>query len=430
MGGDPDGTVEIQLPYGDAERRIRVPGRNLAEILTPRKVEADLGGEKDRLAEALEHPIGTSRLEEMLQPDQRVAILVDDMARPTPISRILPSILDRLEAAGVPDDQVTIVIALGTHRPMTVAEIRARVGDQVAGRIRVQNHDFRDPGSLVYVGDASGGIPVWLNRRVKEADFRIGVGNVVPHGVAGWAGGGKIVYPGVAGEQTVDGFHGAFGTDLRNRVGAIDAPIRADIDRLVSHVGLEFIVNTILTGDGIIYRVVAGDFRLAHRRGVAFAREVYEVSSQGPVDIAVVSAYPADLDFWQAGKALYSGELLVRDGGTLILVAACPEGVAQNHDLLYYSSLGPDELKVRLEGCRVEDRAAAAAARRVGLVSRRVRVVMVSQGLNGDDASKLGFDYAQDLQGALDAALARHGEGCRLSVLTHGAEVFPRPSRG
>ena len=213
MGGGPGGTVEIQLSYGDAERRFRVPGSNLAEIVTPRQVEADLGREKDRLAEALEHPIGTSRLEEMLRPDQRVAVLVDDMARPTPVSRILPSILGRLDAAGISDEQVTIVIALGTHRPMTRAEIRNRLGDEVVGRIRVENHDFRDPRKLVYVGDASGGIPVWLNRRVKEADFRIGVGNIVPHGVAGWAGGGKIVYPGVAGEQTVDGFHGAFGTD-------------------------------------------------------------------------------------------------------------------------------------------------------------------------------------------------------------------------
>jgi len=235
----------------------------------------------------------------------------------------------------------------------------------------------------------------------------------------------------VAGARTVDGFHGAFGLDLRNRVGALDAPIRADIERLVGHVGLEFIVNTVLTGQGVIHWAVAGDFRAAHRKGVEAAREVYAVPFRGAVDVAVVSSHPADLDFWQAGKALYSGELLVRDEGTLILLTPCPEGVAHNHDLLSYMGRDPAELRRELAGFRAEDRAAAAAALRVGLVARRVRVVVVSEGLGEREAAAMGFDHAPHLQEAVDAALARPGEGsrlpaaARLSVRTHGAEVFP-----
>jgi nickel-dependent lactate racemase len=429
MGKTGTPTAEIELRYGADTRRCHVPRGNLAEVLEPRRVEADLGDEATRLREALDQPIGTPRLEEMVGPDDQVALVVDDMFRPTPISRILPAMLDRLHKAGVTDEQITVVIALGTHRPMTPAEIEARIGADMVRRVRVENHDFQDRSRLAYVGESSDGIPVWINRRVKEATFRIAVGNIVPHGVAGWAGGGKMIYPGVAGVDTVDGFHGAFGTDLRNRLGADDAPIRKDIERLVGFVGLEFIVNTVLSGDGIIYRAVAGDFCLAHRHGVAYARQVYAVSSQVQADIALVSSYPADLDFWQAGKALYSGELLLRDGGTLILVTPCPEGVVQNHDLLGYMRFSPAVLLSQLQTFQARDRAAAAAALRVGLVTQRINVVVVSDGLGRADAAGLGFTHADDLQQAVDEALEVHGPGSKLSVLTHGGDVFPEPVR-
>ena len=204
MGKPGTEVVEVELRYGSGTRRCHVPRRNLAEVLEPRRVEATLREETTRLKEALDEPIGTPRLEEMVQPDDQVALVVDDMARPTPISRILPAVLDRLSRAGVADGQITVVIALGTHRPMTPAEIETRIGPGILRRVRVENHDFQDRGRLAYVGESSDGIPVWINRRVKEASFRIAVGNIVPHGVAGWAGGGKIIYPGVA---EVEGRH-------------------------------------------------------------------------------------------------------------------------------------------------------------------------------------------------------------------------------
>jgi nickel-dependent lactate racemase len=425
MNRDSDTMIELELPYGQAVRRCRIPRHKLAEIVAPRQVQASVEQEPARLADAFDNPVGTPRLEDMLQPHQRIAILVDDMSRPTPVARMLPSVLERISKAGVPDGHVTVVIALGTHRPMTPAEIETHVGADVIRRVRVENHNFQDPNELAFIGNSSDGIPVWINRYVREADFRIAVGSIVPHGVAGWTGGGKIVYPGVAGIETVDGFHGAFGTDLRNRLGSDDTPIRADIERLVGYVGLEFIVNTILTGDGIIYRAVAGHFRQAHRQGVVHAREVYAVPFQITADIALVSSYPADVDFWQAGKALYAGELLLRDGGTLILLTPCPEGVVQNHDLMYYMQFSPAELLTRLQKHQVKDRAAAAAALRVGLVARRVKVVAVSDGLSEADAAGLGFAHTRELQQAVDDGLAMYGADCKLSVLTHGGELFP-----
>jgi len=418
-------TVELRLRYGDIERSCHVPARNLAEIVAPRPVVASRQQEAQLLRSALDRPIGTPPLEDMVRAGQDVVIITDDFARPTPVARILPSVLERLGRAGVGDDKITVVMALGTHRPMTATELTAKVGTEVLRRVRVENHNFQDPAMLAYVGHSADGIPVWINRRVRQADFRVAIGNIVPHPVAGWAGGGKIIYPGVAGIETVDGFHGAFGTDLRNRLGADQTPVRDEIERLVGHVGLEFIVNTVLSGEGSIYRVVAGDFRLAHRQGVTYAREVYAVPARVRADVAIVSSYPADIDFWQAGKAVYAGELLVRDGGTLILLTPCPERVVQNHDLLSYMRRTPAELQQQLRTCQVADRAAAAAAVRVGLVNERIRVVVVSDGLTPEDAAGLGYDHEPDLQKAVDRAISAYGENSRVSVLMHGGDIFP-----
>jgi nickel-dependent lactate racemase len=241
-------TVEVALPHGSSIRRFTVPAANLRQILRPNPGDAPPGPERKLIREALENPIGSPRLEEIVKPSDTVTVIVDDITRPTPASPIVSEVLDRLQAVGVPMRNVTIVIALGTHRAMRDEEIARRLDTSIRSRVRVVNHDFRDPTKLLQVGTSADGIPVWINRSVVEADVRIGVGSIVPHCVAGWSGGGKIIYPGVAGEQTVDGFHGEFGTNLDNRIGNIDAPVRKEIERLVRYVGLEFIVNVILTG--------------------------------------------------------------------------------------------------------------------------------------------------------------------------------------
>ena len=421
-------TVEVSLPFGRSTRGFTVPAANLGEILRPNPVEAPPGTERELTREAIANPIGSPRLEELVKPTHTVAVIVDDITRPTPASPIVSEILERLRAAGVPERNVSIVVALGTHRAMTDEEIARKLDASIRSRIRVVNHDFRDSAKLVQVGTSADGIPVWINRSVVEADIRIGVGNIVPHCVAGWSGGGKIIYPGVAGERTVDGFHGEFGTNLENRIGNIDAPVRKEIERLVKYVGLEFIVNVILAGDGSIYRVVAGDYVQAHRAGVEHARAVYSVRSRTRTDIAVVSSFPADVDFWQAGKAVYSGELLVRDGGTMILVTPCPDGVVHNHDLLSYMSSSPETLLEAMAGGRTPDRAAAAVGVRIGMILRRIRVVVVSDGLTRADIEGLGFRPSAGLQEAIDQGIDEYGDGCTISVLTHGGDLYPEAS--
>ena len=171
---------EVTVPYGDRQLSFKVPAANLQEILLPNQVAFP----QDDLAEverALNDPIGSPRLGEIVRPGQRVALICDDLSRPTPVAKILPLILEELNGAGLPDEAIYAVMALGSHRAMTEAEMERKVGSAVYRRIKVYNSEFRERSGQKDLGLAPGGIRVWADRRVMEADVRIGFGSIVPH---------------------------------------------------------------------------------------------------------------------------------------------------------------------------------------------------------------------------------------------------------
>ena len=256
-----------------------------------------------------------------------MAIVCDDKTRPTPVAQILPAVLDELSAAGVSDRDVCVVFALGTHWPMSDEEMRLRAGPAAASRIRLYQSQYRAADGMAHCGTAPGGVEVSIDRRVAEADFRIGVGSIMPHPECGWSGGAKILYPGVSSPQTVTAFHLSFTQVDWNPYGSSESPVRLNMESWVGAVGLDFIVNSVVAAEGQIAAVAAGHYVQAHRRGVALARELYGVRLPCKADIVLITSFRADEDFWLASKALFAGELAVRDGGTLILVSPCQEGI-------------------------------------------------------------------------------------------------------
>ena len=220
----------VCIPYGSRQLQIEVPVENFYEFLEPNRVQFP-ADETATLAAAIDNPIGSRPLADLARPGARVCLICDDMSRPTPAAKILPLILDRLNAAGVADGQIFVVMALGSHRPMTEAEIDRKVGPQVTKRVAVFNSEFRDHAKLVDLGIAPGGVRIWADRRVMEADIRIGVGSIVPHTTVGWSGGGKIIYPGVTGEETVAAFHLQHGLVAWNMWGSEHSPVRQDMER-------------------------------------------------------------------------------------------------------------------------------------------------------------------------------------------------------
>jgi hypothetical protein len=358
---------------------------------------------------------------------RRVAVLVDDMTRPTPVDLILPVVLEELSRRGIRDEQVTVVIALGSHRPMTEEEIRRKVGGQVAGRYRVMNQRFDDPGHLKYIGTSEDGVPIHIEEEVAGADFKIGIGSIVPHGAVGWSGGGKIVYPGVAGKDTVMRFHFAHGLTEENMTGREECPVRLRMERWVDIVGLDFIVNSVLTPDDRVTRVVAGHYRDAQRRGVGLAREVYCQPIRERVDILLSVSYEHDQDFWQAAKGIYGPEALVRDGGTLLLVSPCPEGQGNHPDFL--PLIGRDDnravLLAILQGAAAppRDPLPLAPAAMMARMRRRFRCAVVSPGLSGEELAQAGYERFEDVQSAMDTLLKRYPQG-RVGVVLRSDLAF------
>lgn len=414
----------IHLPYGHRLLAVEIPDRNLGPVLSPAAMEA-ADSPEELVATALEQPLASPPLGSLVGRGSRVAVIIDDISRSTPTHLMLPPLLERLGAAGVRRDDVSIVIALGTHRPMSAREVAAKVGPGVARNYRVVNQPCWDDGGLVYMGYSSSGIPAWVNRSVAEADARIGVGMITPHMDAGFSGGAKIILPGVCGQRTVEAFHTLQAKLYGNQLGLPQAPLRLELERFVGErIGLDFILNAVLDQKGALYTCVAGDYVEAHRQGVEAAQKVYGLAVRERLPVVISNAHPADLDLWQSVKGLAAGELMTRDGGTLILLTHCPEGNDTHPQYAGYIGRDPESLFKELAAGEAQDPIACALAIPICRIRQRVRVALVSRGLNREDASNMGFAYFPSVEDALAEACKDHQDAA-VGVLTHGGVTLP-----
>jgi nickel-dependent lactate racemase len=374
---------------------------------------------------ALEEPVSSRPLRELVGAGKRVVIVGDDLTRLTPCDQIIPLLLDELYASGVPDNAITVVIALGTHRPMTEEEIVVKYGPRVTKRVQVVNHDCLDEQSLVACGITSRGTDIWVNRIVLEADVRIGVGNIVPHYPTGWSGGAKILLPGVAGERTTAQMHflGATG----HRLGEQVTPCREEMEDFAAAIGLDFIVNVVLNRHGELVRAVAGHFVAAHREGVEWAKTVYGVRFREQADVTLSSTYPIDFDFWQAKKGLFSATLCTKEGGEIILISPCHEGVSPTHpETVELARLNDDELWRLVEEDGPYDPLSICAALYRNDVKRHCRVTVASEGVSCETAQEMGFNHIEPAQ--LSDYLAHRlvaAPGLTVGILRNSAETLP-----
>ncbi len=417
---------QIPLPYGSQVLEIGVPDENLA-VASPMAAEI-VGDAEELIRQALRKPVGTSHVSTMLRQGQRLLLLVDDLTRPTPVDRILPILLDELdvERKGI---EVTILIALGTHRKMTETEIEAKVGSEITRRWPVVNHDCEDPATLVDLGTTSNGTPIMVNRLIVEADICLGISNVVPHNLAGWSGGAKIVQPGICGKTTTYRTHLLAARCPTTNYGKLMNPLRAEIEHVVQKTKLTAMVNTVLDRHGTIVHIVAGDMVKSHRQAVELARPIWEVNLPRLADIVIVSSHPADIDFWQANKGLYAAERCVKRGGDIILLTPCPEGLSsQKEHVSAMEALRGIPSRGLFQEARsrgLEDYAALCVSDIAARSLELAWVTVVSDGLSETDIAILGFDRAPNFEAALERALRRQGDHASIVVITHGGETLP-----
>ena len=417
--------VQQLLPYGDRELAVCLPASNLYASLSPRPATPC----SDPVAEvrrALQAPIGTPPLAVAVRGARRVVILADDLTRQTPVAVIIPLLLDELNAGGVHDEQVDVLIALGTHRPMSQEEIQARFGARVTGRVRVLNSPWRDAAQLADLGVTSNGTPIQVGRLAMEADLVIGLGTIVPHHIAGYSAGAKIVQPGISGAATTGATHYLSTRTRRSYLGSLENPVRAEMEAIAERVGLRAVLNVVLDHAGHLVSAFYGDLRLAFRAGVALARRIYGVPLPGQADVVIAGSHPCDIEFWQAHKSLYPADLAVRKGGTIIVVTPCPEGVSVTHrDMLNFTALDAEEIQNLIDQGTIDDVVSGALALAWAKVRRRASVSLVSDGISDEEARALGFTPFASLDDAVGAALRRHGSQAKVTVLTHASETLP-----
>ena len=416
----------VTIPFGGRPLSFEIPAPNLAEILSPQP-SRPLKNLPAAIEAALERPIGQEPLERRVKAGDRVLIISDDITRLTPSDRLIPPLLTRLNRAGVPDRRIASIMALGTHRYMTEAEMIAKVGEAVYRRIHVFNHEWRDPEALVDVGFSSRGTPLKVNRAVIEADVIIGLGAIVPHHIAGFSGSSKIIQPGVCGAATTAATHILScdgGGD--SFLGHEDNPVRRDMDDMAEKVGLQTIFNVVMDSEGGVVGVFYGAMRAAFRQGVKLARKIYGIRYHETPDIVVANSYPCDLDFWQSHKAQYPAVRMVRPGGTIIVCTPAPEGVSPVHtDLLDFTAWPSGKIRAAYRRGDLKNGVATALAMAWAMVREKASVITYSPGIPAEDKARLGHIHAPDIQWAIEEAFRRQGPRARISVLTHAPDTLP-----
>jgi nickel-dependent lactate racemase len=321
----------LTLPWGKEEMTMALPASwRLEGVLTP----AGTTDEPDAVEEtrrSLREPMGSSSLAALAEPGMAVTIVIDDDSRPTPVHQMLPPVLEALDAGGVRHGDITLITALGVHRPMTEAEIEARAGTSAFEGLRWINHDCDDPAQLTTLGETSRGTVVQINRAVTEADLVVSIGCIEPHLIASFGGGYKNLIPGVAGRETVGHNHALnMATGTFNMVGQ---PIETNAMRLDLEEGARmievpvFLVNAVLNSDSDVVQVVSGDPIEAHRHGVALSASIYGVKVSKPADVVIASSHPMDQDLRQGVKALANTIRAVRRGGVQIILLRAEEGL-------------------------------------------------------------------------------------------------------
>jgi nickel-dependent lactate racemase len=414
--------VNVSLPYGPQTLSISIPDENLREILSPRELPIP-EDPVELIGRALSSPLGTNRLAELAAGIDRAALVVDDNTRATPVDLLLDQVVLALEAGGLDRSRMTVVVALGSHRPMTEKELFGKLGAW-AKRLKVIQHDHNN--DLVDLGTSQSGIPVSINRAVVEAGLVVGCGMVTPHNLVGYSGGAKLILPGIASEETTGHLHTLYATDTSTDLGQEENSLRLACEEVADRVGLDFLINVVLDAQDRLVGVFAGDFRAVHRAAARLSKDVYGLQASGRSEIVLCSCYPADLEFYQANKGLFIAQRLVEDGGTLILASPCQEGVACTHpEFGRFIGTDPDRLMKMIESKEVDDRLSAPVAVRMGHVKRRIRIVLVTEGIGRAETEQMGFGWFEDVQSALNDAIERHGPGCRVTVVTHGGKSLP-----
>jgi len=421
--------MRVRLEYGRDGLDVELPDDRVVRTLTYKNA-TPLADPVDDLERLLVSPIGAIPLSELARDRRDVCIAICDITRPVPNELILRSVLRTLEAAGIARNKITILIATGLHRESKPHEIIEMVGKEIAANYRIEDHRGQQIDEHTYLGESPRGVPIWIDSRYVRADLKITIGLIVPHLMAGFSGGRKLICPGLAGIETVKVWHGPeFIEHPLADCGHLDGnPVHEENTWIARRAGCDFIVNVVIDAQRRPLKFVAGDMEQAFLAGVEFVRDVVIDTVPRPVDVVVTSAagYPLDTTFYQSIKGMTGALPIVKQGGTIVVAASLTEGIGspefQNLFIEHASLesfveriLGKDYFV--LDQWQLEE---------LAKVRRKAKVKVVSDGLSAETLNGLFVESSPSVERAVAESLAEYGPEATIAVIPKGPYVLPR----
>ena len=419
--------MKIKMDYGKEGVWVDVPDQNLVKVLSMKKTKPIQNPERG-VARALEMPIGSAPLAELVRGKKTACVVICDITRPVPNKILLPPILETLEQNGIARENITILIATGIHRPNLRDELIRLVGEEIAANYKVVNHYARKKEDHTYLGRTSRGTEVYIDSTYINADLKITTGFIEPHLMAGFSGGRKLICPGVASLETVKVMHSPKILEHPNaREGVIKGnPFHEEVIEMTRMAGMDFMVNVSLDEDRNITGIFAGSYLEAHEQGVQFVREHVGDSIPKPVDIVITSSAGAPLDatFYQAVKGMTAALPIVKQGGTIIIAAECPEGlgspefsdlVRETNDInVFMNNIIRDDYFV-VDQWQLEEFAK---------VLRKVEVYLYATGIRDQDHNRALWTPIDSVEAGIKLALEKHGKNATIAVIPRGPYVL------
>jgi len=408
---------------------VRVPTRSFLGSIEP----VEKPGVSDAEAEikrALKEPMGSETLSDIVKPEHKVAIVVDDATRPAPSYLMVPPILDELDNAGVEDENITVVFGCGMHKAVTHEEAVKLLGDGVLNRVKVISHDCKAQ-DLIYIGKTrKHGTKVYLNRVFAEADVKILTGDACFHYYAGYGGGSKSVLPAVSGEETIKHNH-AMLLHPKAKTGVLEGnPIHEDMVEAAKLAKVDFVLNVVTNSKGEVVKAFSGDLEQAFYEGVKAVDGMYRVRVDRRADIVVVSpgGHPSDVNLFQAYKGVDSALEVVKRGGVIILVAECSEG--HGNQVFYDWMVKFKDLKAVERAIKRNFVVGGHKAYYLMKALQRVQIILVSSMPDYYAANIFKLKTARAVNDALNEAFSIVGKKAKVWTMPYGNFMMPEIKTG
>ena len=412
--------MKLEFGYGAGIQTVEVPEKNLMGVLMSNPIDHERRG-PEAVKYSLEHPIGSERLSKLVKPGQKIVIITSDISRPIPSFDVIPSVLDELYEAGVDKKDITVVFGLGSHRHQTEEEMKHLVGERAYSEVKCVDSD---PNDCIHMGDTKAGTPVDITRVVAEADFKICLGNVEFHYFAGYSGGYKAIMPGVSTPEAIQANHRMMVSDDACAGKLEGNPIREDIEEAGAICGVDFIVNVVLDEHKHIVYSAAGDVTAAHRDACKYLDKMYRKEIPHKADIVIVSqgGAPKDANLYQTQKALDNSKHAIKEGGTIILIGACNEGLGsvKFEEWLTQSKTSHEMVERIGKDFQLGGHKAAAIA----MILEYAEIDLVSE-MDDEFVKSIFLVPMHSAQEAFDKAMNKYGKDASVLAMPFGGATLP-----